>query len=136
MLSCRASQAEARLTYVALGDLLAPIGPAAFERLPEPQRRALEIALLRAEPDGNARDVLAVRAGVTSLISSIAADTPLIIGIDDLHWLDVPSVWALEFALRRLPSASESLVGVRLFPTGPVILRQRPRQRSFPISST
>jgi DNA-binding CsgD family transcriptional regulator len=109
-LSCRAAQAEARLAYAALGDLLAPIQPAAFDRLPEPQRRALEIALRRAQPDGTVHDVLAVRAGVTSLISSLAAGSPVTIAIDDLHWLDVPTARALEFAFRRLEASAVAVV--------------------------
>ena len=44
VLSCRAAQAEARLSFTALGDLLAPIEAAAFRALPDPQRRALDAA--------------------------------------------------------------------------------------------
>src|SRR5262245_37613082 len=49
VLSCRAAQTEARLSFAALGDLLAPVEAAAFESLPDPQRRALDAALLRSE---------------------------------------------------------------------------------------
>src|SRR5258708_15878581 len=49
VLSCRAAPAEARLSFTALGDLLAPVEPAAFDALPDPQRRAVDAALLRPE---------------------------------------------------------------------------------------
>jgi hypothetical protein len=44
--------AEVQLAFAVLGDLLADFAPAAFDVLPDPQRRALEIALLIAEGDG------------------------------------------------------------------------------------
>lgn len=53
VLSCRAATSEAKLSFAALGDLLAPVEPAAFASLPAPQREALDSALLRASsPDG------------------------------------------------------------------------------------
>ena len=52
ILSCGPIEAETRLSYTALGDLLEPILEEALPSLPEPQRRALEIALLRVAPSG------------------------------------------------------------------------------------
>ena len=45
-LSCGPVEAETRLSYAALGDLLEPVLEDALPTLPEPQRRALEVALL------------------------------------------------------------------------------------------
>ena len=50
MLSCRPVEAETQLPYAALGDLLAAVPERELAALPEPQRHALEVALLRAEP--------------------------------------------------------------------------------------
>jgi predicted ATPase len=47
VLEARPSAAEARLSYSALADLFASTPGAAWGQLPSPQRRALEIALLR-----------------------------------------------------------------------------------------
>jgi hypothetical protein len=47
-LSCRPAQSEARLSFVGLGDLLGPVPDGALEALPDRQRAALEVALLRA----------------------------------------------------------------------------------------
>ncbi len=55
VLSCRPVEAEAKLAFAALGDLLAPVVDAALEGLPEPQRQALEVAMLRAMPDEGPR---------------------------------------------------------------------------------
>jgi predicted ATPase len=32
----------------------------------------------------------------------VAASTPLVVAIDDLQWMDLPSVRALQFVVRRL----------------------------------
>src|SRR4051794_19580401 len=50
LLPPRAAEAEARLAFSGLADLLGDLDDAIAE-LPTPQRRALDLALLRAEPD-------------------------------------------------------------------------------------
>jgi hypothetical protein len=50
VLSCRPAEAEAKLSFAALIDLFAAVSSEAFESLPPPQRRALEVALRRANP--------------------------------------------------------------------------------------
>ena len=57
-LSCGPVEAETRLSYAALGDLLEPILEEALPALPEPQRRALEVALLRSSSSGVRADIL------------------------------------------------------------------------------
>lgn len=101
-LSCRAAQPESRLSFAGLGDLLAPVEEQAFAALPAPQRRALEIALLRVEAGGSAPDPRAIATGLVSLISTLVADGPLLLALDDVQWLDRPTARALEFALRRV----------------------------------
>ena len=54
VLSARPNSAEADLSFAGLADLLDGIGPEALSDLPTPQRRALEVALLRADPTGQA----------------------------------------------------------------------------------
>lgn len=102
VLSCRTAPTEARLSFTALSDLLTPLEPEAFALLPEPQRRALDAALLRAESNGGAANPRAIGTAVVSLLARLAATTPVLLAIDDLQWLDMPSARALEFALRRL----------------------------------
>src|SRR5438477_2072854 len=52
VLSCRPARPEVQLSFAALGDLLEPVlGEAG--RLPPPQRRALQIALLQADGRGS-----------------------------------------------------------------------------------
>ena len=49
-LCTRASEAEAQLSFAGVADLLAAIDPDVLVDLPAPQRRALEVAVGRAEP--------------------------------------------------------------------------------------
>ncbi len=53
VLECRPVESEAQLAFTSLSDLLVDISHADLDILPAPQHRALEVALLRAEPDGD-----------------------------------------------------------------------------------
>src|SRR2546425_12715153 len=52
VLSCRPAEAEAKYSYAALGDLLDGVGKDDLPDLPAPQRRALDVALLRDDEQG------------------------------------------------------------------------------------
>jgi predicted ATPase len=120
VLSCRPVEAEAKLAFASLGDLLAPIADAGLPALPEPQRIALEVALLRAAPTGAPPDRRAVGTAVCSLLRRCVGDTPIVVAVDDVQWLDRASAAALSFALRRLhDSPIRVLVALRLEPGPP-----------------
>lgn len=102
VLSCRAVQAEVKLVHVSLADLLAPVADDVIATLPSPQRDALEVALLRTGPSPGDVDPRAVGAGVVSVLSTLADESPVIVAVDDVQWLDGASAGALRFALRRL----------------------------------
>lgn len=111
VLSCRSAEAEARLSFAALGDLIGAVEDAVLEELPAPQRRGLEVALLRAEPEGPPPDRRAVGAAILGVVGSLSATVPLLIALDDVQWVDPPTSHALEFALRRL---TDEPVGILL----------------------
>jgi DNA-binding CsgD family transcriptional regulator/tetratricopeptide (TPR) repeat protein len=67
-----------------------------------PQRRALQAALLRADPSDQSPHPGAVEFGFVTAIRALAAHTAVVIAIDDLQWLDGPSADVLAFASRRL----------------------------------
>jgi DNA-binding CsgD family transcriptional regulator len=98
VLSCRAAESEARLSYAGLGDLLDLALPA----LPAPQKRALDAALLRSEVAGPSPDQRAVSVASLAVLRALAASRPLIVAIDDVQWLDAPSSKVLSFVVRRL----------------------------------
>jgi len=53
-------------------------------------------------PADPAADWLAVAAGTHTLLTMIAEREPVLVLVDDLHWLDSESLHALTFAMRRL----------------------------------
>jgi DNA-binding CsgD family transcriptional regulator len=113
VLTTRSVASEAQLTLSALGDLLAPIGADAFEILPGPQRRALDAALLRAEPTGDAMQPRLLGTAVRTLLEHLAATQPVVVAIDDVQWMDAASAAIVAFALRRLGSAPIGLLAAR-----------------------
>ncbi len=107
--------AEARLAFAALGDLLDLEIDAVLSTLPGPQRRALEVALLRHEGDARSASIDERMIGVATLsaLRQLAADGPLLIAIDNLQWVDASSGSALHFALRRLRDEPVAVVATR-----------------------
>ncbi|HEX6676998.1 MAG TPA: AAA family ATPase, partial [Actinomycetes bacterium] len=102
VLTCRPAAAEAQLAYAALGDLLEAVPEAALAELPGPQRRALEVALLRAEPGERQPLPRAVALGLLGVLRALARGGPVLVAADDVQCLDHPTASALAFAVRRL----------------------------------
>jgi len=113
VLSCRPVEAERKLSFAALADLLEGVPPAVFESLPGPLRRALEVALLQADAGDSPVDARAVGAGFRGILLRLAEGSPVLVAIDDTQWLDVPSASTLGFALRRLEGERVRLFGTR-----------------------
>jgi DNA-binding CsgD family transcriptional regulator len=102
LLSARPVEAEAGLAFSALADLLESVVDESWPALPEPQRRALAVALLREAPGPGRFDQRAVAAATRTVLQTLATKRPVVVAIDDLQWLDRPSARVLEFAIRRL----------------------------------
>jgi DNA-binding CsgD family transcriptional regulator len=102
VLTARIGEAETKLAFTALGDLLEPVVDEALPELPEPQRAALEVALLRTEATGPAREQRAVSLAGVGVLRAIARSSPVLLALDDLQWLDGSSARVLGFVLRRL----------------------------------
>ena len=102
VLAAAPAGSEVQLSLAALGDLLGDAVEEALPQLPPPQRHALEAALLLEESAGRAPDQRAVGLAVVGALRAFAAASPVLVAVDDLQWLDLPSARVLEFALRRL----------------------------------
>lgn len=100
VLASQPTQSEARLSFAALADLVSGAPDAALDALPEPQRNAIDIALARTAR-GVPADQLAVSMAFVSLLTWMARSAPVVVAVDDAHWIDVPSARVVEFALRR-----------------------------------
>jgi DNA-binding CsgD family transcriptional regulator/tetratricopeptide (TPR) repeat protein len=100
---CRASESERALSFLGLGDLLEGAGAEVLERLPEPQRLALELALVHSAEEGSP-DRVGLARGALQVLRGWAAEAPTVVGVDDVQWLDPPSADVLRFVAHRLAS--------------------------------
>src|SRR5206468_311940 len=76
VLTCRSAEAETQLPFTGLGDLLAGVSDQTLAVLPEPQRRALDVAMLRADWDGPPIERRAVSLAVLGVLRRIAEQAP------------------------------------------------------------
>src|SRR6266700_11258 len=90
------------LGFATLADLLDDVLDEVEHQLPDAQRSALGFALRRRDLEGGAPDTLTVSRGVLGVLRVLAASTPVVLAVDDAHWIDPPSARVLTFALRRL----------------------------------
>ena len=101
VLVSRPVEAELRLGYAALGDLLGEAAESVLPTLTDPFRQALSAALsLGTEPESG--EPLLVGRATLAVLVELAAAGPVVIAIDDAQWLDAASARALAFAARRL----------------------------------
>ncbi|MCB1040053.1 MAG: ATP-binding protein, partial [Acidimicrobiales bacterium] len=101
VLSTRASAAEARMTFAALAELLDGVDPSLLGALAPVQRIALDRVLLRGDA-GPPTDERVASAAFLSLLELLSAQSPVLVAIDDVQWLDSSSKTAVAFAARRL----------------------------------
>lgn len=113
VLACSPASGEAQLSFAALADLLGESLPEVGDRLPNLQRRALEVALLLAAPSGEETAQRTVLAGTLATLRLLADRQPVLIAVDDMQWVDDASADALAFAVRRLGDAAVSVIGAR-----------------------
>lgn len=116
VLSAGAGQAESILAYAAVADLLSDVESAVLTALPNVQRVALERVLLRTNGGGPATDQRVVAAAFLSVVESLAVDTPVLVAIDDVQWLDSSSKSVVAFATRRLRGPVGVLLNERTDP--------------------
>lgn len=113
VLSTRISAAETVLAYAGLAGLLSSVDPEVYAWLPPTQRLALDRVMLREDADGPMTDQRAVGAAFASVLATLAGATPLLVAIDDVQWLDVPSMQVVSAVARRLAGPIGLLATVR-----------------------
>jgi DNA-binding CsgD family transcriptional regulator len=92
-------ESEIALGFAAVHQLVLPFLDRVGD-LPEPQRHALESVFGLAEH--GPPDPLLVFLAVLTLLDSATTEQPLLLVIDDAHWLDDESARVLAFVARRL----------------------------------
>jgi DNA-binding CsgD family transcriptional regulator len=93
------TESEARLAFGGLHQLLLPFLDR-LDRLPGPQRRALDIAF--GVTEGDAPDVFLIGLAALGVVTEGEATAPLLLVVEDAHWLDRSSAEVLAFVARRL----------------------------------
>src|ERR1700737_3271776 len=100
-------ESEAELAFAGLHQLLRPV-IGALAQLPDPQRQTLEAALglgVDLKPDS-----FRVAVAAFQLICALADSVPLVLIVDDAHWLDRSTLSVIAFIGRRLEAEHVSLV--------------------------
>jgi DNA-binding CsgD family transcriptional regulator len=90
------------VSFGGLRDLLDEIPDQVLAGLHEPQRHAVEIALLRRDADEPALGHRAVAVALLGIIRGLAVQGPVVLAVDDAQWLDPPTAQAIEYVSRRL----------------------------------
>ena len=100
-------QSDMELPFAGLQQLFGSM-LGSLERLPDPQRDAVEVAFgLRSGP---APDRFEVGLAMLGLLAEVAEQEPLVCVVDDAQWLDQASARTLAFVARRLMAESVALV--------------------------
>jgi DNA-binding CsgD family transcriptional regulator len=104
-------EGEMELAFAALHQLCSPTLDL-IDRLPDPQRAALGVAL--GLDSGRTPDRFLIGLAVLNLMSEAAEDQPVLCVVDDAQWLDRASAAVLAFVARRLvPERVAMLVAAR-----------------------
>jgi DNA-binding CsgD family transcriptional regulator len=138
VLSTRSAPAESVLAFSSLATLLDGVDESVIAELPPPQRLAIDRVLLRVSADGPVTDQRAVAAAFRSVVERLAEDSPVLLAIDDLQWLDLPTAQVVSSVARRLSGPVGVLATVRTDaesdPTRTLKLREPSRLRRIPVS--
>ena len=92
-------ESEAHLSFAGLHHLLQP-ALSHIDTLPPPQRAAISAAFGLSEVA--APDPFLIALAALELLADLAASAPLLLVIDDAHWLDRPTCDVLAFVARRV----------------------------------
>ncbi len=100
-------QADMELPFAGLQQLFGSM-LGSLERLPDPQRDAVEVAFgLRSGP---APDRFEVGLAMLGLLAEVSEQEPVLCVVDDAQWLDQASARTLAFVARRFMAESVALV--------------------------
>jgi DNA-binding CsgD family transcriptional regulator len=102
LVTSRSAHSETQMAFATIGDLFAPVVDEMLPQLTPVQMRALETALLMREPEGPPPEVRLLGLALLSIVRALTQDGPLLLGLDDVQWVDPSSAEILTFMLRRL----------------------------------
>ena len=126
-------ESEMELAYNGLHQLCAPMFDH-LERLPQPQRTALETVFGRSE--GPAPDRFLVGLATLTLFADAAEHQPLVCIVEDAQWLDQVSSHILSFVARRVLAERLAIVCAARTGTGDEVLAGLPELSLGGLSDT
>lgn len=105
-------EGETELAWGVFEQLFAPLVADGLDTsLAAPQRSAVRSALaLEDDPSAGDASPLAPAVGGRNLLLAAAESRPLLVLVDDLHWVDQPSRRALDYVLARLEGTSMAAI--------------------------
>lgn len=112
VLVARGAPTEVTFTYAAITDLGRTVEDNFLAELPPRQRTAVNRLLLR-DGDGPDTDERLIGAAIVAVLQRMSADGPVLVAIDDAHWLDTASRAVLAFAAPRLAGRIALLLAAR-----------------------
>ena len=92
-------ESEAQVAFAGLEQLLRPV-LADVAGLAPPQRTAVQAAF--GQIDADAPDLFLIALAVLNLVSEAATRTPILVVVEDGHWLDRASAEVIAFVARRV----------------------------------
>jgi DNA-binding CsgD family transcriptional regulator len=105
ILSTRCVEAELPLGLVGLSDLLEHALNTAGNDLADHHHAALAVAAGLDAPRDVPADAIALPRAFLALLHTLAREMPVVMALDDVQWLDLPSRRIVSFAARRLRGA-------------------------------
>ncbi|MGH6657336.1 MAG: AAA family ATPase, partial [Actinocrinis sp.] len=118
VLRCTPAEAELRLPFVCLIDLLGPVPDDTIDTLPTGMGTALRAALLRGTVPHSDQDRLKVQMAVLHLLRELSSRGPVWLVIDDLQWVDRPTAQVLGFVSRRMAGLPVRVLAAERAPEG------------------
>ena len=110
VLATMPAPSDLRLAFAGLSDLLEPYLEVVIGELPAPQARALKMALLLQEAPAQPPEPRVIATAFRAAVNVLARLAPVLVVIDDVQWLDPPSVTAIGFAVGRLEHEAVGLL--------------------------
>ena len=123
------AETEAELAFSALTELLCPV-LRQLDALPAPQAAALMSALALEAPAPG--DRLAVCVAALGMLRAEARHQPVLVVVDDVQWVDMPSRECIEYVARRASGPLAVVLAARdpWYPPERIRLRICPSDRS------
>jgi DNA-binding CsgD family transcriptional regulator len=118
VLAARGSQSETGLSFAGLTDMLDPVVDEILADLPEPQRIALEVAMVRRLPGEVEVGPREVGTALLAVLRRLSEAGSVLLALDDVPWIDRATVDAVRFALRRLQVEPVRILASRRTPGG------------------